>query len=106
VIEVDPQDTIPQAGPAQAIPPAPPLGILPQQRSRSGFRPVTGLRGMKRPQLRMPRRAAPPPGGIRRTRPSAGSAGVILAVLLMIVFGIVAIEFLTSLISSISGLFD
>lgn len=105
VIEVQPPDITPPASPAKAIPPAPPLGILPRQRARPGLRPVSGLRGMKRPQLRMPRLGSARPGTIRRTRPSAGSTGVIVAVLLMIVFGVVAIEFLTSLISSISGLF-
>ena len=93
-------DTAPPANPAQAIPPAPPLGMLPRQRSRPG------LRSMKRPQLRMPKFGSAPPGAIRRTKPSAGSAGIILAVVLMIVFAVVAIEFLSSLISSISGLFN
>ncbi|HVW42895.1 MAG TPA: hypothetical protein VHC18_16235 [Amycolatopsis sp.] len=106
VIEVEPPDTTPPGSPAQAIPPAPPLGILPRQRSRPGLRSVSGLRGMKRPQLRMPRLGSAQPGTIRRTRPSAGSTGVIVAVLLVIVFAIVAIEFLASLISSISGLFN
>ncbi|HJQ45072.1 MAG TPA: hypothetical protein VJ870_01950 [Amycolatopsis sp.] len=103
-IEV-PQPDAPPANPAQAIPPAPPLGMLPRQRSRPGLRSMSALRDMKRPQLRMPKFTTGRPGPIRRTRPSAGSAGVILAVVLMIVFGVVAIEFLSSLISSISGLF-
>jgi len=104
-IEIDQPDG-PPANQAQAIPPAPPLGSLPRQRSRPGLRSVSGLRGMKRPQLRMPRLGSAQPGAIKRPRPSAGSAGVILAVLLMIVYAIVALEFLTSLISSIAGLFS
>jgi hypothetical protein len=55
----------------------------------------------------MPRLPRPQPGILRRgTKPSSGSAGLILAALLMIVFAVVAIEFLSSLISSISGLFS
>ena len=99
-------DTTPPAHPAPAIPPAPPLGMLPRQRSRPGLRSMAGLRAVKRPQLRMPRLSAPQPGAIRRPKPSAGSTGVILAVVLMIVFAIVALEFLSSLISSIAGLFS
>jgi len=88
------------ARPAEPVAPAPPLGMLPRQRTRPG------LRAIKRPQLRMPRFSSASPGAIRRTKPSAGSTGVILAVVLMIVFAFVAIEFLSSLISSISGLFN
>ncbi|GHF74797.1 hypothetical protein FHX82_002180 [Amycolatopsis bartoniae] len=102
---------VPPAGPAQPIPPAQPLGILPRQRTRPGL-----LSG-RRPQLRMPRMGLPrmglsrggllpPRGNLRRARPSNGSTAMIVAVLLMIIFAVVAIEFLTTLISSISGLFD
>ncbi len=83
---------------AAPIDPAPPLGILPRQRSRPG------LRGY-RPSLRLPRITLPQPGTVRAVKPSAGSAGVIVAVVLMIVFLVLAIEFVTSLISSITGLF-
>ncbi|HVV12315.1 hypothetical protein [Amycolatopsis sp.] len=91
-------DVTPPGVPTQPIPPAPPLGILPRQRSRAG------LRSMKRPALKMPRFTGN--GGLRPSRPSSGSTGVIIAVLMMIVFAFVAIEFLSSLISSISGLFN
>jgi hypothetical protein len=93
-------DTTPPGSPVQPIPPAPPLGILPRQRTRPG------LRSVRRPQLRMPRLGLPPAGGVRRVRPSSGSTAMIVAILLMIVFAFVAIEFLSSLISSISGLFS
>jgi hypothetical protein len=94
-------DMTPPASAALPIEPAPPLGILPRQRARPGFRSV------RRPSLRMPRLPRPQPGILRRgTKPSSGSAGLILAALLMIVFAVVAIEFLSSLISSISGLFS
>ncbi|WP_236796303.1 hypothetical protein [Amycolatopsis sp. GM8] len=88
----------PQAGtasPGSAIPPAPPLGMLPRQRTRPS------LPSFRRPQLRMPR--LPQPGA---RRPSTGSTAIIVAVLLILVYAFVAIEFLSSLISSISGLFN
>lgn len=93
-------DTTPPGMQAQAIPPAPPLGMLPRQRTRPS------LRSVRRPQLRMPRIGLPPAGTVRRVRPSSGSTAMIVAILLMILFAFVAIEFLSSLISSISGLFS
>jgi hypothetical protein len=93
-------EIVPPGTPAQPIPPAPPLGMLPRQRTRPS------LRSVRRPQLRMPRLGLPQTGNVRRVRPSSGSTGMIVAVLLMIVFAVVAIEFLSSLISSISGLFS
>ena len=39
-------------------------------------------------------------------RPSSSAAGVMLAVALLIVFGVVAIEMVSSLVSSVTGLFD
>lgn len=77
---------------------APPLGMLPRQRSRPS------LRGY-RPSLKLPRISLPQPGTMRNVKPSAGSTGVIVAVVLMIAFLVLAIEFLTSLVSSITGLF-
>lgn len=92
-------ETTPPGAPAQPIAPAPPLGMLPRQRSRPS------LRSVRRPQLRMPRLNMPQPGTVRRAKPSSGSTAIIVAILLVIAFAIVAIEFLTSLISSIAGLF-
>ncbi|GAB3006088.1 hypothetical protein LWP59_36430 [Amycolatopsis acidiphila] len=94
--------TTPPGAPAQPIAPAPPLGMLPLPRQRT--RP--SLRSVKRPQLRMPRLGLPQSGNVRRVRPSSGSTAMIVAVLLMIVFAVVAIEFLSSLISGITGLFS
>ncbi|MFF5991078.1 hypothetical protein [Prauserella flavalba] len=39
-------------------------------------------------------------------RPSSGSAGLAVALVLLAVFGIVAIQFITSLVESITGLFN
>jgi hypothetical protein len=39
-------------------------------------------------------------------RPSSSMAGVMLAVALLVVFGFVAIEMVSSLVSSVTGLFD
>jgi hypothetical protein len=39
-------------------------------------------------------------------RPSSSMAGVLLAVALLIIFGVVAIEMVSSLVSSVTGLFD
>lgn len=40
------------------------------------------------------------------TRPSSSAAGVMLAVVLLLVFGIVAVEMVSSLVSSVTALFD
>lgn len=93
-------ETTPPGAPAQPIAPAPPLGMLPRQRTRPS------LRSVRRPQLRMPRLSLPQGANGRRVRPSSGSTAMIVAILLMIVFAVVAIEFLSSLISGISGLFS
>ncbi|NIH78123.1 hypothetical protein [Amycolatopsis viridis] len=95
-----PVDDIPPAAPAPAVPPAPPLGILPRQRTWRG-RPKLG--SWSRPSFRLPR---PGEGGtVRRAKPSSGSAAFLVAVLLMVVFGVLAIQFLTSLIDTIGGIF-
>ncbi len=99
---------------------APPLGVLPRQRNRRRTWP-------DRPPLQRPARQAPPedadfdedlevvPVKRRRlpsvsmpafNRPSSSAAGVMLAVALLIVFGFVAIELVSSLVSSVTGLFD
>lgn len=99
---------------------APPIGVLPRQRNRRRTWP-------SRPPLQRPVRQAPPveddfdedlevvPVKRRRlpamsmpafNRPSSSAAGVMLAVVLLIVFGFVAIELVSSLVSSVTGLFD
>jgi len=97
-----------------------PLGMLPQQRNWPS-RPPQLLRRSK-PRFAppaeaeyedvedvheaeeevMPRRM---PGTVRGRRPSQSSIGVILAVVLMLVFAVVAIEMLISLFGGIAGLF-
>ncbi|WP_225439873.1 hypothetical protein [Amycolatopsis eburnea] len=116
----------------EAIPPAgtlavngenPPLGVLPRQRNRQRTWPT------RPPQLLRPLRQDPLPDEdaddvdvvpVKRrklpkmpavsmpafNRPSSSAAGVMLAVVLLIVFGFVAIEMVSSLVSSVTGLFD
>ncbi|WP_245589563.1 hypothetical protein [Amycolatopsis balhimycina] len=102
---------------------APPLGVLPRQRNRQRTWPT------RPPQLLRPVRPEVPSEEdaddvevvpIRRrklpkvpsmsmpafNRPSSSAAGVMLAVVLLIVFGFVAIEMVSSLVSSVTGLFD
>jgi hypothetical protein len=92
-------DDTPPASPAEPIAPTPPLGMLPRQRARKPFR-------VGRPSLRMPRLGLSQIGQVRRVRPSSGSTGVIVAVVLIIVFGVVAIQFISSLVGSITGAFN
>jgi hypothetical protein len=105
---------------------APPLGVLPRQRNRQRtwpkrapqmLRPVRPQQAppaeddfdedlevvpVKRRKLpKMPAMSMPAIG-----RPSSSASGVILAVVLLIVFGVVAIEMVASLVSSVTALFD
>ena len=118
-------EAIPPAGTTSTLgeASAPPLGVLPRQRNRQRTWPT------RAPQLLRPARQAPPEEDIdedlevvpirRRKlpklpamtmpafgRPSSSAAGVILAVALLIVFGFVAIEMVSNLVSSVTGLFD
>ena len=52
----------------------------------------------------MPRIALPTPGTVRK--PSSGSTGIIVAMILVIAFVVLAIEFLSSLIGSITNAFS
>ncbi|WP_410593384.1 hypothetical protein [Amycolatopsis sp. lyj-23] len=117
------------AKPPEAVPPAgtlnpgQPLGLLPRQRTRRRTWPT------RPPQIMRPVRADPLAEGdaddvefvpVKRrrlpkvpsvsmpafNRPSSSAAGVMLAVALLIVFGFVAIEMVSSLVSSVTGLFD
>jgi hypothetical protein len=102
--------------------PAPPLGMLPQQRTwptrapqlmRSPWRGKALRKDAPQRQPEAGRRAgstakfsfAPKLPTIRGPRTSAGSAGVMLAIALMLVFALVAIAMLSSLIGSISDAF-
>ncbi|HKS45326.1 MAG TPA: hypothetical protein VJT49_09465 [Amycolatopsis sp.] len=91
-------DSAPPAAPAEPIPPAAPLGMLPRQRRT---RPA-----LRRPAFRIPRISMPDPTTVRRVKPSSGSTGIIIAVLLVIVFVVLAIEFVASLVTGITGLFS
>lgn len=119
-------DSIPPAGTTSTVGEnvAPPLGMLPRQRNRQRTWPT------RPPQLLRPVRQQAPPEDdfdedlevvpIKRrklpkmpavsmpafNRPSSSAAGVMLAVALLIVFGFVAIEMVSSLVSSVTGLFD
>ncbi|SEF29221.1 hypothetical protein SAMN05421837_104593 [Amycolatopsis pretoriensis] len=117
-------EAIPPAGTTSTVGggAAPPMGLLPRQRNRRRTWP-------NRPPLQRPLRRKPPvdagddfdedlevvPVKRRRlpamsmpafNRPSSSAAGVMLAVVLLIVFGFVAIELVSSLVSSVTGLFD
>ena len=103
---------------------APPLGVLPRQRTWPS-RPPQLLRPIRpaaarqaepiddfeaeaeaeavpvRKRRRVPSLTMPTIG-----RPSSSMAGVMLAVALLIIFGVVAIEMVSSLVSSVTGLFN
>jgi hypothetical protein len=100
------QDDLPApAGPVAppTVQPEQPLGMLPQQRnwpSGQAFRGGPRAR-VKSMQFKVPRPSLP-----RVSKPSSGSAGVIVAVVLLLAFVIVAIAMLSSLVNSISSLFN
>jgi hypothetical protein len=100
---------------------AQPMGLLPRQRTRRRTWPT------RPPLLQRPvrqkasaeddfdddlevvavkRRRLPSVSMPAFNRPSSSAAGVMLAVALLIVFGFVAIELVSSLVSSVTGLFD
>ncbi|RZQ61618.1 hypothetical protein [Amycolatopsis suaedae] len=85
------------ATPAQAPPPVPPVEV-PRQRTW----PV------KAPQLRKVRRKFREEGsaGVVRPKPSSGMAGMIVALVLIAVFVIVAIQLVSSLINGLSDMFN
>jgi hypothetical protein len=119
-------EAIPPAGTTSTVGEAvaPPLGVLPRQRNRQRTWPT------RPPLLQRPARQGPLPDDdvdedlevvpVKRrklpkmpsvsmpafNRPSSSAAGVMLAVALLIVFGFVAIEMVSSLVSSVTGLFD
>ena len=121
---VKPPEAIPPAGTLTSVGEtvAPPLGVLPRQRNRQRTwptRPPQLLRAV-RPEVPSPedddlevvpvrRRKLPKMPSVSMpafNRPSSSAAGVMLAVVLLIVFGFVAIEMVSSLVSSVTGLFD
>jgi len=95
---------------------ATPIGILPQQRTWPS-RPPQLLRQPRRPKPEEPvdvdeeaevevRRAKRSMQLPRLGKPSSNTAGVMIAVALMIVFAILAIQLLASLFNSIAGIFS
>lgn len=114
---------IPPAGTTGGVgdEPAPPMGLLPRQRNRRRTWPSRPPMLQRPPRQRAPaeddfdedlevvpvkRRRLPSVSMPAFNRPSSSAAGVMLAVVLLIVFGIVAIELVSSLVSSVTGLFD
>ncbi|MBB4687757.1 hypothetical protein [Amycolatopsis jiangsuensis] len=99
-----------------------PLGLLPRQRTWPTRAPSL-LKKVPRPKPRqvaevadddieeelaerqVRRRGLPAMSMPNLGRPSSSAAGVLLAVVLLIVFAVVAIEMISSLVSSLSGLF-
>lgn len=99
-----------------------PLGLLPRQRTWPSRAPQL-LKNLPRPKLKqvaqvadddieeelaerqVRRRGLPAISMPAMGRPSTSTAGVVLAFVLLIVFGIVAIEMIASLVSSLGELF-
>ncbi|WP_410666595.1 hypothetical protein [Amycolatopsis sp. cmx-4-68] len=119
---VQPPEAIPPAGTMRVVGEKPPLGVLPRQRNRRRTWPSAPpiFQRAARQQLpvddvdedlevvplkrrRLPR--VPSMSMPAFNRPSSSAAGVMLAVILLIVFGLVAIEMVSSLVSSVTGLF-
>ncbi|WP_158887569.1 hypothetical protein [Amycolatopsis anabasis] len=93
----------PPAAPAPATapepqPPAVQPGMLPQQRNWP-----TGPR--RSDEAKPLKRAKPQMSSIKLAKPSSGSTGVIVAVALLLLFGVIAFAFLASLVDSIASLF-
>jgi len=88
-------------------PSQPPLGMLPQQQSwpaRKVLKPrKSGATRKKKLREQLRQR---PSGLIPRKKLSTGTVGVIIAAVLMIIFGIVAIAMLSSLFSMIGSVFQ
>ena len=106
---------IPPAGTTAPPPGQRPIGLLPRQRTWP-TRPPQLLRPVKQAPVEefdedldvvpVKRRRLPSMSMPAFNRPSSSAAGVMLAVALLIVFGIVAVEMVSSLVSSVTGLFD
>lgn len=91
--------------PGQRAPAAqPPLGMLRRQQ-RAAPAPADRMRQALRPRQGRPGRERA--GSVEPVlrRPTSGSAGVALAIILLVVFTILVIQLIASLFSSVSGLF-
>jgi hypothetical protein len=108
---IQPAAIPPQMAGSSVVPEQPPLGIIPQQKTWPA-RPPQLLRQARRPKQRVAAKNLKEPQEalkrsqkrIRRGKPSS-SAGVVIAIVLMIVFAILVIQLLVSLFSSIAGIF-
>jgi hypothetical protein len=110
---LQPAPIAPLVSDSSFVPGQPPLGVIPRQRTWPVRAPQL-LRQARWPKQRVSdedvdqvRRARPKRARRRipRGRPSSNSAGVIIAIVLMIVFAVVVIQLLASLFSGIAGLF-
>jgi hypothetical protein len=122
--DVQPGPRTPEAvQPAGIRPDGVPLGLLPRQRTWPTRAPellkkVPRPRPKPRPDIadddieaelaerQVGKRGLPTIGMPSFGRPSTNAAGVVIAVLLLVVFGVVAITMVSSLVSSVVGLFD
>ncbi|SDX12821.1 hypothetical protein SAMN05421504_102391 [Amycolatopsis xylanica] len=115
-----PSSALPQPFTPGEVPVEQPLGMLPQQRTwpvrtpqilrqakwpkgRAAAAEPVSDEDEEVPRKRPPSRRLPT---LKLSKPSSNSAGVIVAVVLMIVFAIVAIQLLVSLFGSIAGIFS
>jgi hypothetical protein len=105
-VPTGPTRAVARPGAVERAPAAqPPLGML-QQQQRGGAGQSNRVR-----QALLPRQGRPPSERAESadpvmSRPSSGSAGVALAIILLVVFGILVIQLISSLFSSVSGVFD
>jgi hypothetical protein len=100
-VPAQPAEILVQPPISPVVPGEPPLGVLQRQRTWP-VRPPQLVRQARRSKLRVPVNRAS--DRIRGVRPSSSSTGVIVALVLMIVFVVVAVELLASLFSSIAGI--
>jgi hypothetical protein len=82
----------------------PPLGMLRQQQ-RSAPVPADRMRQVLRARQGRPSGERPESTDPVMRKPSSGAAGVALAIILLVVFSILVIQLISSLFSSVSGLF-
>lgn len=83
----------------------PPLGMLRQQQSATPA-PADRMRQVLRSRRGRPGRERAKSADPVSRKPTSGSAGVAVAIILLVVFSILVIQLISSLFSSVSGLFD
>ncbi|SFB09345.1 hypothetical protein SAMN05216266_104298 [Amycolatopsis marina] len=101
-----PLRAVPRPAAAQRAPAAqPPLGMLAQQQSGTSVQTTRMRQALRTRQGRAQTERASSGDPVMR-KPSSGSAGVALAIILLVVFGILIIQLISSLFSSVSGIFN